>query len=94
MSVNQQWVIREKEKSEPAAVAVRICPYFKKTCSVASYSADGKCLAGGLSSRFCTAQDMREFCQQDYQQCPLYKVVAAGGKWEPPKEDDWGWPSF
>ena len=95
MTVNQQWVMKEKELSEPSAVAVNFCPYFKKIFSVASYSADGQCLAGvGLAGMFCTANDIREYCLQGYHQCPVYKAVTAGERWEAQKEDDWNWPSL
>lgn len=95
MTINQQWVLKNKEDhSAPSINAAKICPYFKKIYSLASYAAGGQCLADmGFTGRLCIANDIREYCNADYQQCPLFKVAAAGGVGESQPEDAWAWPS-
>lgn len=95
MAFNQHWVIKEKEHPDPSDNAVRLCPYFRKISGLASYSLDGQCVAcTSLAGRFCTAKDIREYCQEDYQSCPLYKAALAGGVWENQKDDIGAWPSL
>lgn len=95
MTINQHWVTKEKNNPGSSKSAAKTCPYFKKISSLASYSLDGQCLAGsGFTGRFCTAKDIKEYCNEDYQQCPLYQVVIAGGVWESQKEDAAAWPSL
>lgn len=95
MTFNRHWVIKEKEFPDPSHDAVKICPYFKKISSLASYSLDGQCLAwAGFMSRFCTIKDIREYCKEDYQECPLYKAAASGEAEEYQKDDMGAWPSL
>ncbi len=94
MTINN-WVIKEINHPASLKSGDKTCPYFKNISSLASYSLDGECLAGiGAGHRLCTAGDIREYCEADYPQCPLYKIAAAGGEWEAQKEDLAAWPTL